>query len=348
MDFSQWYIYACAFHGGSDLYRTDLNQLATRLHMSLSGYDRANYPPTFILLLEPLSLLSPVHGYWIWTLFNLFLLARILQMLLGLEPGCSIWARLSIGFLMVLYFPVWEHFHFAQVQLLILYLLMSAMRSSRAGNHLRAGAVLGFACLLKVYPLVMLGYWIVKKQWRTLRYAIMSISFGAIVTLVLFGESNASAFVSRLGFLGGLIGPLSVTGMVSHTFKFLLPAGPNVVLSALCRICEAIAQLAVLCVAVYGTMIASHDRRGDERSFGLWLVATVLLTPTAWDHYMVLFLPVLVQLFIAAYMRAAPRIALWCGAAAYLWANAVGLAEVHFDQFMLLLGSVQLTACGAD
>jgi hypothetical protein len=335
MDFSQWYVSARAFHNGVDLYRTNLQQFAARLNMNLAVYNYANYyanyPPTFILLFEPLSWLPPLYSYWIWTACSLLLLAEILHILLGAESGCSVWVRLSIAFLIALFLGVRSHLYFAQVQLLILYLLLSADRFTRNGRAPAAGAVLGLACLLKIYPFVMLGYWIVRRQWATVKYALVTVAVGSVVTVVLFGKADALGFVHRLPFLQRTGGTLSIKVMVFKGVNFLLPA--NVATDALRRVCEVLAVSGVLAVAVYGAIVSSPDRAGDQRSLGLWLVATVLLTPTAWDHYMVLFIPTLVQVALAAYLFAAPRVAVWCGTGAYLLINAAGLFDVNLGRF---------------
>ena len=333
MDFSQWYVSARAFHNGVDLYRTSLGPLAAGLNMSLGQYDYANYPPTFILLFEPLSWLPPLYAYWIWTACSLLLLAEILRTLLGAESGCSVWARWSIGFLIALFLGVRSHLYWAQVQLLILYLLLTADRYTRTGYDRRAGAILGVACVLKIYPFVMFGYWIFRRQWATVKYALLTVAVGSVMTVVLFGKADALGFVHRFALLERAGGTLSVKVMVFNAFNYLLPA--DVATDALRQICEVLAVSGVLAVAAYSTLVSSPDRMGDERSMGLWLVATVLLTPTAWDHYMVLFIPTLVQVALAAYLFAAPRVAIWCGIGAYLMVNAVGLFDMHLGAFQV-------------
>jgi hypothetical protein len=63
-DFSHYYVSALAMRQGINPYATSLAPLASSLGLDIKEIDKATYPPTFILLFEPLTLLAPVSAYW--------------------------------------------------------------------------------------------------------------------------------------------------------------------------------------------------------------------------------------------------------------------------------------------
>src|SRR5207253_6505467 len=71
-DFGAFYTWAYAARIGSNPYSRDaVIPLAQRLGVEAMP---ANYPPPFILALEPLSLLPPLRAFWIWYGLNFCLL----------------------------------------------------------------------------------------------------------------------------------------------------------------------------------------------------------------------------------------------------------------------------------
>jgi hypothetical protein len=60
----------------------------------------------------------------------------------------------------------------------------------------------------------------------------------------------------------------------------------------------------------------------------MWVVVSVILSPIAWVHYMVLFLIPFVQITLAAYRGSCSRSAVWAVVASYfLISLSIGLRE---------------------
>jgi alpha-1,2-mannosyltransferase len=323
-DYSQWYISALVLRSGSPLYTTDLLPLGHELHMATE--DRANYPPTFILAFEPLTRLSPRSAYFIWMSVLFASIGAAIWMLVWQDASFSFWQKLSLTSLIVLFYPNFENVWGAQASPFLLVLLLIMFLADRRGHNAPAGMALGFACLLKVFPAVMFGYLILWKRWRTIGWAIATGTVGLAITVALVGTRNSVDFLSRFGYLNGLLCPLSVVAFVSHCFQLAarLPLSPKILQVGL-KISAPIAQFAVIGCAVKGTLGTSRNAEGQQRSFALWLIAMVLLTPTAWAHYMTFFLPMLVQLASAANRRLTRPLALLCGVGVYLLAEIVGI-----------------------
>src|SRR6266849_10152171 len=81
-DFAIYYVWALGMRKGLDVYTTDLSSLAASVGLDMGHWTKANYPPTFILCFEPLSLLSPREAWWTWATLNIALLSVGLSLLL--------------------------------------------------------------------------------------------------------------------------------------------------------------------------------------------------------------------------------------------------------------------------
>jgi alpha-1,2-mannosyltransferase len=323
-DYSQWYISALVLRRGAPLYTTDLLPLGRELGMATE--ERANYPPTFILAFEPLTRLSPRSAYFIWMSILFASTGVAIWMLVWQETSFSFWQKLSLSSLIVLFYPNFENIWGGQASPFLLVLLLIMFRADRQGYNATAGLALGFACLLKVFPAVMFGYLILWKRWRTIGWALATGAVGLAVTVALVGTRNSVDFFTRFRYLNSLLCPLSVVAFVSHCFQVAarLPLSPKILQVGL-KIAAPLAQIVVVGVGLKGTLSTSRDAEGQQRAFALWLVVMVLLTPTAWAHYMTFFLPMLVHLASAANRRLTRPLALLCGTGVYLLAEVVGL-----------------------
>jgi Glycosyltransferase family 87 len=288
-DFSQYYVYAYAMRKGLNPYIVDLTPLAQTLHLSL-GWTRAAYSPTFILCFEPLTLLSPFAAYWTWTAINVAFFSLALFLLLD-EFDLS--GGLLLAALAIFYAPVTSHFHFAQTQILVLLLLTLAMRAVKNGHDAVAGATLALAGLLRVFPLIMVGYLLVCRKWFALLSMGLVLAAGVSVTSAFLGFGRTLSFLQLIFPLSQqLRAPVAISlpAAISRMF-WLFKEQPSELLDLVRRITVLIACLFVVALTIRATATRNRvNTVASGRVFGLWVVTMVLITPTAWPHYMVLLL----------------------------------------------------------
>ena len=117
-DFNHYYVASLALRTGSNPYRTRYDALATSLGLNLSGLDLENQPPTLLLFFEPLTRLSPHTAYWVWICISFATLVIALCLLLW-DTALDARQALLFGALLFLYPPVYEHFYFANFQIVI-------------------------------------------------------------------------------------------------------------------------------------------------------------------------------------------------------------------------------------
>ncbi len=297
IDFSHYYTSALLLREGVNPYRVDLTSKASELGLNVGDVARATYPPTFLLGFEPLTLMSPVHAYWTWIALNAIAMAVALALLLGPRSHLDIATALSVAGFAVLFPAVADNFGYAQSQALILLLLVFAMRSLERGMDLAAGAALAIAVLLRVFPVIMLGYLLVRRRWRPLGFAIAWIAIGVAITIGFAGLRTTLDFHNAIRFVTTnrwLIRPANVAlnAFVERTFIYAAGSPLPVTLNLARQVAEAAIEITLIGLTVIVSRAPANSPDSDSRAFSLWIVATILLAPTAWLHYLVLlFIP---------------------------------------------------------
>jgi Glycosyltransferase family 87 len=328
-DFSHYYVSALAMREGLDPYTADLTPLAARLELRIEEINRATYPPTFVLAFEPLTLLTPRAAYWTWFAMNVAALGAALWMLLGPGSGIDPPLALALGALALLYPPLWDHFDFAQSQILVLLLLVLMMRSLRRGDDGAAGLWLALAALLRVFPILMAGYLLARRRWRAIAYLGAGVATGAIVTVAMVGIGRCLSFRDAVAFVDSPLwlarsGNLSLAAFISRLFWYRHGIELTPTLEAARAVTSTGAELALFAVSVFATATADPSEERELAWFPLWVAAAIILSPTAWLHYLVMmYLPFAIFAAAAGTGRISRRAA-WMAVACY----AIPLAEV--------------------
>ncbi len=342
VDFNCFYLWGLAARHGLNPYVTNLQPLADSEHLDIQGMNLADYPPTFILCFESLAFLRPKAAYLAWVALNVSAFAAVLFILLGKTLSLSTRSRVLLAGLAILYFPVTFHFYWAQAQIVLLLLLVLANRWLLREKEMLAGSAIAFGGLLKVFPLYLLAYLLLRRRWRALLCAGVGIAIGIAVTIALLGTSVTFDFVFRLrrlatgnwlaehGLTGGAnliaLGPVAVRLYTGLAHSAAAPTAPSM------RLVAIIPQLVLLALTAYATLINTQDWARDEYIFSLWVVTAVLLSPTAWIHYMVLLILPYVVLAKAAAAGRASQLAIVIGVASYALTQAwaIALAAIAF------------------
>ena len=340
-DFSCYYLWAYAARQNLNPYTINFEPIAASMRLRTDGMDHADYPPTFILMFEPLTILSPQAAYRVWMGLNLAALIAALVFLLGNDSGLDNRVKIAFAALAFLFYPLRIHFNWAQTQLVLLLMLVLTGRWLARRRDGAAGLILALAGLLKIFPLFVVGYLLVERRWRALIFTGIGLALGAAATVVLIGVPGSVAFCARLAnvFSGNWLAQhgkadsvelISLTTFVPRIFAAVTGARSGFVLDLARVAVVALGAVALLLLSVHATRTEPADENHRRRSFALWIVTAVLLSPTAWIHYMVLLLVPYAELAIAINRGEASPRAIWSGAASY------GLAQLSPVMFAAL------------
>lgn len=232
----------------------------------------------------------------------------------------------------LLYGPVADAVFWSQAEIVILLLLAIIVRASRTQDEYLCGIALGFASIWKVYPLLLFGYVLMTGRRIAALFAAVTVMLGIWASLLAFGLEENGAFLHQLWrTAGGRAWPIVTNVSIGAvSFKlFRLLAGPELTPALwLFRTMMMVSLGAsVATLAIYGTVVAKEHARQDV-AFGLWVSATVLLTPTIWLYHLVILL---IPLTVVARIATAQPSALKLGVCGYACAEvALLLSWAHW------------------
>lgn len=298
IDFSLYYVPAVALREGVNPYTNAIVPVAAKLGMDLGDAKQGAGPPpaetpTLLLFFEPLSLLAPAAAYWTWQSLNLVALGLALAVLLA-SGGVSAPMSVSLGALASLDPVVAINFEYAQTQILLLLILVLVWRDLRDERDARAGILLAVASLLRAFPLVLAGYLVVRGRWRALRWMAIGAAVGAILTLLIVGESTVMSFPAAMRVNATHawhpLGNVSISAFWLRLFGYVTTTKPGPALTLLFRTLTVLIKLTLLGIAIWVTLPHRLADDTDGRGFSLWIVLMILLSPIAWLHYLVLLI----------------------------------------------------------
>jgi hypothetical protein len=316
-DFSVRYVASLSLRRGFNPYLTDLSPLAAEQSLHIGTLIRDDQTPTFLMCFEPLTLLSPTTAYWVWIGINLAAFATAFYVLLISFSRCIPSLALLIGAFAVSYPPFREHMVFAQSQGLMLCLVALSMLAARRSHDNIAGGLIGFAALLRAYPFLLLGYFATRRRWRAVSSALLVMCVVGILTLVVVGARNSFSFVSvwsvgqsGSGYWPNIPADIAISGFVYRAFHGFssepYSPGASVGQIATVVICDA----SVLALSAWSSIRAPVEEDYELRTFPLWVVAMLLVSPLAWIHYMVLLYVPLVLIAVAGIRRQTSSVAI--------------------------------------
>jgi hypothetical protein len=322
-DFSDKYESAWALRHGIDPYPIDLTPIATRLGLETGGLIHASDTPTFLLCFEPLTYLPPQTAFRVWTIINAGALAIAMSLLLAHHRALSSPTAWLLAGLVLMSAPLNLNFYWGQSQLIILMLLVLAMRAIERERDDTAGIMIALAALLRAYPVLLVGYFVMRQKWRAVAFAIIGIAVGLLATVAMLGFAQTVSYTHGAAWVAGYsmmnrVDNLSLGAFVSRTFWALTGVAPGSSIDWARRTIAALAQLAVLGIAIRTTLAERNRDDPDWRIYSLWIATAIILSPVGWHHYLVLLVIPFVQMVAAAADGRAGSRAIWMAALCYV------------------------------
>lgn len=279
-DFSHYYLSCRMFLAGRSPYATPLNSMAKQYDLVLSpDSPTGTNPPVLQWLFAPFALLTPPVAFWLWSLLQAAALGVTLwltRLLLAEQLAMRAWRFVVCG--AVASVPMLIHFTESQTQLLIGALLLASLALLLKGRPTAACLTVVAAGLLKLFPFVLLPWFVWRggRTWRQ-RALLSGASLAAIVIGVMIsGPSLWQDFIQH---------GLPSVRYWSQNFIF------NYCLAAFVAHCGWgwHAGLVAGCLALVGAYAFCLRLREDkEAPFCLLCLAMLAGGTTSWSHYMVL------------------------------------------------------------
>lgn len=308
MDFRQDYLAAQNLLAGRSIY-ADL------------GDDTNYHPPSVAVWFLPLGCLSYSQSSQVWSLFTLvFLFAQvwIIWRTLNLHFA-PYWLLLLVGVLLS-WQPVQRHITLGQLSIPIAFLLTVAWALLRREKDIGAGIVVGLACLIKLWPALLLLYFILRRRWWALVAMISTIIGGYLITLAIAGFDDIWLYfivMTRQDVQEYAAFPtnLSLLGVFSRLFTNGGWFMPLAHIPWLANLLTAVASLILLALLAYNTWHLPARQAGEDLAYSLNLGAMLLLSPLTGNHaFPLLLLPFGVGLSSLQQRTNQRYLYLWLGA----------------------------------
>jgi len=290
-DFGVYYAEALALAHHENPYTVDLRPIAASFGFDINPIDHATDPPPFLVMIKPLAATSPARAFWIWTAANAAMLVLSLWLLFGIDAAAPRSAAI-LAAVAIAYPPVRAHFFFGQSKMSILLALAGAMRALERRRDASAGLLLAFASLTRVFPLLMAVFLILRRRWRALGFMLFGIAAGLAVTVAVLGLGATLDWTVGVRILSLRIFRDAAENAALPAFVWRdFPVATGISARAAAEAAAMLASVAIFVLTCAPTLRARiADREADLRLFGLWVTASIVLSPMAPIYDLVLLL----------------------------------------------------------
>jgi uncharacterized membrane protein len=236
-----------------------------------------------------------------WAGLSLLALGWLARSLVGIwrrdrAPAAVPVALLTLA--LALWPPTLHCFEKGQWSIWLAALLAAGLRSFEAGRPRRAGLAFGLAAALKVTPVVLLGFLLLRRR-RAAVALLVTGGLAALVALVAVGPGAWMAFLAESPHNAAVWAPwIANTASLDGVYTRLLTSNPFsqawFVAPRFAAAAFGLTELALLAAALGGALPSRRHRAmtqaSERRLLAAWLTLPVLLNPLGWSHVVLMLL----------------------------------------------------------
>ncbi len=139
----------------------------------------------------------------------------------------------------------------------------------------------------------------------------------------MMGVRHSFHFIYAIGFVTSpefTARPANIAlgSFISRLFWYVFGLRPGFTLDLIRRIACWSAELTLLALTVKATLSSPRSDESERRAFALWIPTMIMLSPTAWLHYLILLVIPFVALARDGGCGQASQRAIWAGIGSYL------------------------------
>ncbi len=221
--------------------------------------------------------------------------------------GLRLASALGVGTLILLNFrPFADTIAFGQIDLALLLILTLALWALRGERDLLAGALVALGTLFKIYPVLLLAFFVVKRQWRALAgFALGMLLCNGLALAVMGWEMHRIYLTEVVPRIGGTTSWVENQTFSGFLTRLVAPPTEAAIFRerGLALLGTVLSGLAGLLGCALALRPAERRSSGYALQYGAFLLLMVLVVPAAWMHYeTLLFVP-----FAALLLRAQAR-----------------------------------------
>jgi hypothetical protein len=272
--------------------------------VGLSGGPYFIHPPPATTAVLPLARLPWRAAALAWAGLSLIALGWLGRSLVGIwkpdRPPTAVPAAL-LTLALALWPPTLHCLEKGQWSIWLAALLAAGLRSFEAGRPRRTGIAFGVAAALKVTPVVLLGFLLLRRR-RAAVALTLTAGLAALVALVAVGPAAWRAFLAESPHNAAVWAPwIANTASPDGVYARLLTSNAfsqaPFVAPRLAAAAFGLTELALLAAAIGAVLPSWRHRRNwvltpasESRLLAAWLTLPVLLNPLGWSHVVLMLL----------------------------------------------------------
>lgn len=199
-DFPVFYVAAQFIQRGQPIYHNEALFDAVVATRGSKGAVRYLYPPTALLFFLPLTWFSYPTAQWLWFSLSIIILGGTVTLLLPTLLRRSLQLRdlaiiTAIG---CVFSPLFTVLRSGQVNIVLMGLLFIHVWLYLRGHTKCSALTLSAMIFLKVFPVVLILYYMLKRQWMMVLYTSLGLGVGLVLSVVLFGWQPHLAYLQQL------------------------------------------------------------------------------------------------------------------------------------------------------
>jgi Glycosyltransferase family 87 len=303
-------------------------------------------PPFYGMLFAPFVFQDGERILFFHRAINTLLIGAIGMVWLRMW-GLRLVSAAGVGVLILLNFrPIADTLAFGQIDLALLLLLVMALWGLREKRDLVAGILVALGTLFKVYPIILLAFFVIKRRWRALAgFALGMLIFNALSVAVMGWEMHLIYLTEVFPRIGGTTAQDQNQTISGFLARFAASPADVVIFRDRAITLPATAISGLVALLGCGLALGAAHRRTTAFAlqYSVFLLMMVLVVPAAWMHYETLLFVPFGALLLHLHDRqvALPRAA----------ALALGFALIGYgNQFSFYTGTVMgiLTIAGVS
>jgi len=297
LDFSQDWLSAMNFWRGLPIYLDHDHSVPRHLGPGVHSILKVNaHPPTSVLATLPFASL-PYHQAFV--VFNvLSVLALVVTLVLigrELRWPWRFWytvPALAAGMLYAFLGELRGQIEQGQWDLVLLLLLVGSWSAWRRQWPALAGVLLGLATTLKLFPGLLLLPLLFWRQWRAAAWWVATVALVTLLTAGVLGLECYRDYVSEvLPQLDSFRSSRNAVSLRNFWARLFDPASPRLtplLVSPLLARFLTLASAGLVLAGLIRIWLGARNQGQRDQGYCLTVVAMLLLSPLAWDHYLVL------------------------------------------------------------
>ncbi len=274
------------------------------VQQSLVGF--AGLTPFSALPVVPLTIFSALTAKRIWIVLNLAMLAASAEML---HRSTTLRRRFVWMICLLAIIPLRTSFLFGQMHISVLFLMVAAYFFYLRKRDTACGVCIALAAALKIYPLLFLGYLMVKRRWRAALATTAGMVIIVFIAWLWMGKEILNVYIFQelpRSLQGEVLDPYNIgfasgASLFHRLFLFEPDLNPTPWINspALYTVLYPLWQMAMAVPLLFLLQPSAPNKEGDSDAveWSALVLALLALSPVPSSyHFVVMILPVVLLL----------------------------------------------------